>query len=160
VDDGILFQQLVGVSFYQDAIGRCAPAQAVKIIHEPDNPHDEMALRVESIRAETIGYLPRRSAIHVAVHQDGRGVSAVIDSIGMGRSCLLGVRLSVALCDDIVPIRSHYPDAPPPVPPPGGYRYWVRSPAGGAPRGASQKQPALPTPVRRLEYHRHSGFSE
>lgn len=128
----MLYQQLVGVSFYQEAIERCAPGEPVRIIHEPDNPHDPMALKVNSASGETIGYLPRKSPVHVAILQHGRGVSAVIDSIGMSRACLVGVRLSLALCDDLLTVESHYPDQPTPEPPKDGYRYWVRPPKGVA----------------------------
>lgn len=139
MDDGIIYQHLVGVSHFQDALTRCAPGQPVKIIHEPDNPHDEMALRVDSMTGETIGYLPRRSPVHVAVHQHGRGVSAVIDSMGMGRACLIGARLSLALCDDVVPVQSHFAGRPAPEAPRGGFRYWVRTPADAVRLLASQR---------------------
>ena len=136
MDDGMLFQKLVGVSFYQAALERCAAGEPVRIIHEPDNPHDPMALRIDSMLGETIGYLPRQSPVHVAILQHGRGVSAVIDSIGLSRSCQIGARLSLALCDDVLVVQSHYPDRPTPEAPAGGYRYWVRPPKGVEQRAA------------------------
>lgn len=139
VSDDLLYQHLVGVSFYQDALSRCEPGQAVDIIHEPDNPHDPMALRVASITGETIGYLPRRSPVHVATLQHGRGIAAVIDSIGMSRACLLGARLSLALCGGHVAVRSYFADRAPPDPPKGGFRYWVKPPSGAAPLAALQR---------------------
>lgn len=129
MDDDFTFLRVVGVSFYQPAIERCAPGQAVRFVHEPDNPHDEMAIRVVSILDETIGYVPRSSWVHRMVHEKGRGVSAVIESIGYSRACLLGVSLTIAVCDDEPIVRSYYPDRPPPQPPKGGFRYWVSSPS-------------------------------
>lgn len=129
VDDDVTFLRIVGVSFYQEAIERCAPGQAVRFVHEPDNPHDEMALRVVSLTDETIGYVPRSSWVHRVVHERGRGVSAVIESIGYSRACILGVSLTVAICDDEPMIRSYYPDRDAPPSPPGGFRYWVSSPS-------------------------------
>ena len=128
MDDGMLIQKLVGVSFYQEALQKCDVGQPVRIVHEPDNPHDEMALRVESVSGDTIGYLPRQSPVHVAVLQHGRGVSGAIESIGLSRSCQIGVRISLALCDDILIVQSYYPGRAIPEPPSGGYRYWVKPP--------------------------------
>jgi len=129
VDDDITFLRVVGVSHYQAAIERCAPGQAVRFVHEPDNPYDEMALRVVSLSSETIGYVPRLSWLHRLIHEKGRGVSAVIDSIGYSRACLLGVSLTIAICDDEPAVESYYPDRPAPTPPAGGFRYWVKSPS-------------------------------
>lgn len=132
MDDGVAYLKLVGVSFYQEALGRCSAGEAVRFVHEPDNPHDEMALRVVSVLNETIGYVPRRSWLHRLIHEQGRGVSAVLASIGYGRACLLGATVSVAVCDDTVAVASYYPDRPVPEPPRGGFRYWVRTPADAA----------------------------
>lgn len=124
--------KVVGVSFYQPALERCAAGQAVRFVHEPDNPYDETALRVVSLTGETIGYLPRRSWVHQAVHERGLGVSGVIASIGYSRTCLLGATLSCAVCDDDVERGSYYPDRAPPEPPRGGFRYWISNRAAGA----------------------------
>lgn len=129
MDDGVAYLKIVGVSFYQDALSRCSPGEAVRIVHEPDNPHDETALRIDSSLGETIGYAPRKSWLHVAIHEQGRGVSAVIASIGYSRNCLLGATISAALCDDEPAVASYHGDQPPPEAPPGGFRYWIRTPA-------------------------------
>lgn len=128
MDDDVDFVRVAGVSFYQEAVERCSPGEAVRFVHEPDNPHDVMAIRVVSLVGETVGYVPRRSWLHRAVHERGRGVSAVVASVGYSRNCLLGMTLSVAICDDSIAIASYYPDRPSPEPPPGGFRYWVKSP--------------------------------
>ncbi|RYY06064.1 MAG: hypothetical protein EON55_24280, partial [Alphaproteobacteria bacterium] len=102
IDEDIDFLRVVGVSHHQEAVSRCSAGEAVRFIHEPDNPHDHMALRVVSLLGETIGYAPRKSWVHHVIHQQGRGVSAVIHSVGYSRNCLLGVLLSMAICDDEV----------------------------------------------------------
>lgn len=156
VPDDLLNFRLVGVSFYQPALERCAQGQPVRFVHEPDNPHDEMAIRVESFTGETIGYVPRSSGLRVAIHQQGRGVSGVIGSIGMSRACLLGASISVALCDDLVRVASYFPDRAPPEPPSGGFRYWVKSPCDVALLVARQKRSASPIPAQRQQYPQRS----
>lgn len=87
---------------------------------------------VVSSQGETIGCAPRGSWLHHVIHELGRGVSGIIDSIGYSRSCLLGVRLSVVICDDDPQVRSYFPDRPAPDAPAGGFRYWIRTPADAA----------------------------
>lgn len=156
VDDGIFYQRVVGVSHHQEALEGCRPGQPVRLIHEPDNPHDEMALKVETADGKAIGYLPRRSWIHKAIHEQGRGVSAVISSVGYGRACLLGCVISVALCDDEVETRSYYPNLPPPEPPRGGFRYWVSTPASAARLVKERTGLASPTRAQHPRYQPRS----
>lgn len=125
--DDVYFVRVVGVSNYQQALSESYAGQAVRFVHEPDNPHDEMALRVETSEGRTIGYVPRSSWLRALIHERGRGVSGVIASIGMARSCMLGVTISVAICDDEVIVASYFPDRQAPEAPKGGFRYWVTS---------------------------------
>lgn len=148
MDDEIAYVRVVGVSFYQEALAKCVAGEPVRFIHEPDNPHDEMALRVTSVLSETIGYLPRASWVHRMVHELGRGVTATIASVGLSRSCLLGATLAVGICDDDVLVASYYPDRPPPEPPKGGFRYWVKSPGDVALLLARRKQSGSPKQVQ------------
>ena len=149
MDDEIVYVRVAGVSFYQSAVANCCCGEAVRFIHEPDNPHDEMALRVVSYAGETIGYVPRESWLHRLVHEGGRGVTATIASVGLSRACLLGATLAVAICDDEVQVASFYPDRPAPEPPKGGFRYWVKSPSDVASLLERRRQLASPTPARR-----------
>lgn len=126
--DDLGYFRIAGVSHYQDALSRCAPGEHVKLVHEPDNPHDPMAIRVVSLSGETIGYVPRANWVHRLVHEKGRGVTGVIDSIGMSRACLLGALVSAAICDDRPVVQSYFPDRPAMDEPEGGYRYWVTQP--------------------------------
>ncbi|MCK0533424.1 HIRAN domain-containing protein [Sphingobium agri] len=125
--DEVYFVRVVGVSNYQQALAESYAGQAVRFVHEPDNPYDAMALRVENSAGATIGYIPRNSWLRAVIHERGRGVTGSISSVGMARSCMLGVTISVAICDDEVIVASYFPDQLPPEPPKGGFRYWVTS---------------------------------
>lgn len=98
---------IVGERNYQDAIRRCEPGEPVKICVEPDNPYDSLALRVDSSRRETIGYIPKASWLRDAVHEQGRGVSATIMDIKASDAEYLGVVLAVTLTDDDLPERGY-----------------------------------------------------
>jgi hypothetical protein len=50
---------LVGESNYQAAIAQCHEGERVGIYHEPDNPYDDLALRVENNIGQVIGYISR-----------------------------------------------------------------------------------------------------
>lgn len=128
MDGELVFTRVAGVSHYQDALSRCVPGEPVRFVHEPDNPYDQMAIRIETVLGETIGYVPRASPIHRLVHERGRGIAGVIDSVGLSRACLLGARVSMSITDDPVRPASYYPDRPAPEEPQGGFRYWVREP--------------------------------
>jgi hypothetical protein len=129
MSDDLGLIRVAGVSFYQEALNRCSPGESVRFVHEPDNPHDETALRVVSMLGETIGYLPRKSWLHCAIHEHGRGATATIASIGLSRACILGAQLSAVLSDDDPAVQSYHKGRPPPEPPRGGFRYWIRTPA-------------------------------
>lgn len=136
--DEIYFLRLTGVSHYQDALAETYENEAVRFFHEPDNPYDEMAIRVENVRERTLGYVPRNSWLRTVIHEQGRGVAGVVASVGMGRACLLGATISVTICADKVKVVSYYPDRAPPKPPRGGFRYWVNAGAPPDRRAASQ----------------------
>ncbi|PZQ21267.1 MAG: hypothetical protein DI569_12630 [Sphingopyxis macrogoltabida] len=123
--DEIFFLRLAGVSHHQQALADTCIGEAVRFFHEPDNPYDCMAIRVENSGGQTLGYVPRNNWLRTVVHEKGRGVAGVIDSIGMSRACLLGATISVSICADRVKVVSYYPDRAPPKPPKGGFRYWV-----------------------------------
>lgn len=156
MDDGLVYQRVVGVSHYQKALEQCRPGQPIRLVHEPDNPHDEMALKVETLEGAAIGYLRRRSRLHVAILECGRGVSGVIASIGYGRACLIGATVSLAFCDDEVLVRSYYPDLPPPEPPRGGFRYWVSTPESALRLLKERTGSVLPNRAQHLQCLRRS----
>ena len=103
---------LVGESHYRTNIESCYAGMRVYVCHEPDNPHDDMALRVETSGGQTIGYVPRKSWLRSAVHEEGRGVTCTIASLNAVAHGHIGVVIDVTLTDDDVPIRSYMP-APP-----------------------------------------------
>lgn len=90
---------LVGERNYQAAIARCAEGEPVGVLMELDNPYDELAIAVASVRGETIGYIARDSWLRDAVHGEGKGCRATIKSIERGESGHLGVVIEAQLCE-------------------------------------------------------------
>lgn len=90
---------LVGERNYQLEISSCSVGERVFVCKEPDNPFDDMALKVETASGRTIGYVPRSSWLRDAIHEQGRGVTATIKSMD-GDMGLIGVVLNVTLTDD------------------------------------------------------------
>lgn len=123
---------LVGTSFYQEQIDWCAEGERVWVCYEPDNPHDHLALRVETGGGRTIGYISRGSWVRRAVYEQGRGITATIEAIRTSNGGPMGVVINVALTDDDLPVRSYFPGTAPIEPPPGGFRAWVSPPATGS----------------------------
>jgi len=89
---------IVGESHYQKEVRRCSPGELVTFIREPENPRDEMAVRIASARGQTIGYLSSDRARWIAGDMDkGTTVSSHVDRItGEGRESR-GIVLRVKL---------------------------------------------------------------
>ena len=98
---------IVGEASYQRAIRRCAEGEIVRIIHEPDNPYDEMALAVVSENGRTLGYIARDSWLQEAIHGEGKGCHAQIKEINSTGAGRLGIVLDVALSGVAVETRAH-----------------------------------------------------
>jgi hypothetical protein len=81
---------VVGESFYQEAIEECAggrcedgaviPLVTAQLVREPENPHDANAVRVE-IGGRACGHIPRDEAA------DYHGVIAALNEIGRPATC-------------------------------------------------------------------------
>lgn len=113
---------LVGERNYQGQISECWEGQPVYICHEPDNPYDALALKVETAERICIGYIPRKSWLRDAIHDEGRGVASTIASISDGGGVgLLGVVIHVTLTDDDVRERSYMPPSVVETPEPTGF---------------------------------------
>lgn len=97
---------LVGESHCQDAITQCFAGERVYVCHELGNPFDEMALKVETAGGAKLGYIAKSSWLRGAIHEEGRGVTAVIKSIERVEGGQMGVVLDVTLTDD--DIRQRY----------------------------------------------------
>ena len=97
---------IVGESYYQQAIHGCSAGERVFICHEQDNPYDVHALRVETGRGDVIGYIPKTNWLRDAIHEQGCGATATILSIMGEPGQDLGVVLTVLLTDDDIPTRN------------------------------------------------------
>lgn len=106
---------IVGEAHCQQAIEGCSAGEPVRICHEPDNPFDNMALRVETRAGEKLGYIAKSSWLRDAIHEQGRGVTATILSINDAEGGKKGVVLNVTLTDDDLPERFYGEDGPPDV---------------------------------------------
>jgi hypothetical protein len=63
----------------QTVIARCQVGEQIYLVREPDNPHDENAIRCFRTNGEDIGYLPAWKAEEIAPILDkGRAVTARI----------------------------------------------------------------------------------
>lgn len=96
---------LVGVSQYQHAIAAVGEGEAVQLLREPDNPHDEEAIAAVC-HGDTIGYVGRGSWLRRAIIDEGKGCCARILSVHRGLDAV-GVSLSVQLSDNLVGERDY-----------------------------------------------------
>lgn len=103
---------LRGESKYQAAIRQCRSGAPVKICHESDNPHDQLALRVESEAGDVIGYIARDCWLRDAIHEQGRGCAATIKAIESAGGKQLGVVIDVTLTDDPIFQRNYMQPSP------------------------------------------------
>ena len=102
---------IVGESFYQDAIGRCQEGDLVFLYREVDNPHDPLAIVAKTASGSTIGYIPRTNWLQRVVHEEGGGVTATIQSIHPGVS--MAVVLAVTVADDELAVAHYQPPVAP-----------------------------------------------
>lgn len=97
---------VAGERYRQDAVARCRAGQIVALLHEPDNIHDDRAIRVISQSGEHIGYVPRGNWVARAMIDEGRRPHARIHRIE-GDFPELNVVLDVEI--DEVDDRPEYP---------------------------------------------------
>lgn len=96
---------LVGVSQYQNAIAACGQGEAVLLLHEPDNPHDDDAVAAVC-HGDTIGYIGRGSWLRRALLDESKGCRARIQSINRGLDNM-GVSLSIELAGQPIGERAY-----------------------------------------------------
>ena len=63
--------RVAGVSHYPDAVSRCFVGQTVRLVREPNNPHDKNAIRCDASGSGTIGHIERDEAKFLAEDIDG-----------------------------------------------------------------------------------------
>lgn len=80
----------------QEELRACEPGQEIRLVREPDNPHDHMAVAVVSERGIRVGYLARDRAQWIGSKIDrGYDVRAIVERI-KGRS-LAGSALGIVI---------------------------------------------------------------
>ncbi|SEJ02690.1 HIRAN domain-containing protein [Sphingomonas sp. OV641] len=66
----------------QEELARCVPGEPIKLVREPDNPHDPAAVAVRSARGIKIGYLRRDRARWIGSKIDrGYDVRGIVERI-------------------------------------------------------------------------------
>lgn len=86
---------LVGESFYQPAIARCAAGDDVMLLAEPHNAHDPRAIGAWA-RGQQLGYLPRDGWLTRAMLDEGKAPTASIESIEQAAAGKRGVVVTVS----------------------------------------------------------------
>lgn len=80
----------------QDELRRCARGEVVRLVREPDNPYDRMAVAIRSARGVKVGYLGRDRAVWIGSKIDrGYDVRAIVERIRGGH--LPGERLGIVV---------------------------------------------------------------
>ena len=64
---GTFTGQIVGIQYYQGTVNQ---NEMVVLVREPDNPYDRWAVRVDNVRGEKVGHLPRTLVMHLAPLMD------------------------------------------------------------------------------------------
>lgn len=66
----------------QAELAQCRPGEAVRLVREPENPHDHMAVAVVSCRGIRVGYLKRDRAVWIGSKIDrGYEVRAIVERV-------------------------------------------------------------------------------
>lgn len=78
---GVYSVHIVGESHYQREIEGIGEGDPVRVEHEPENPHDEFAVRVSRPDGRVIGYIGRDTFVQRIVAEEGGEVSARVERI-------------------------------------------------------------------------------
>lgn len=66
----------------QEELRYCQPGEVVRLVREPENPHDARAVAVFSVRGVRVGYLKRDRAMWVGSKIDrGYDVRAIVERV-------------------------------------------------------------------------------
>jgi len=66
----------------QEELSRCEPGEGVRLVREPENEHDHMAVAIISCRGVKVGYLKRDRAVWIGSKIDrGYDVRAIVERV-------------------------------------------------------------------------------
>lgn len=85
-----------GISNYQDAAVGVTRGDPVRIVHEPDNPYDTNACRIETAAGATLGYVPAGLAGRLLARGETAWSGVIIDVLDAHQTVGLRVRITAA----------------------------------------------------------------
>lgn len=95
----------------QDELARCRPGDPVRLVREPENPHDAMAVAVLTSRGVKVGYLKRGRAVWIGSKMDrGYDVRAIVERVK--GSHLPGATLGLVMRVSMDPDQADDPELP------------------------------------------------
>ena len=86
--------KVVGVSQYP-AVAATYSGQKVRISHEPDNPYDANAFRVDLITGEQLGYIPAALAARIAEGSTHTAFVGLITDTRSHDGCVVGLDITI-----------------------------------------------------------------
>jgi len=66
----------------QEELARCRPGEPVRLVRQPENPHDPAAVAIISARGVQLGYIPADRAVWIGSKIDrGYDVRAIVERV-------------------------------------------------------------------------------
>lgn len=89
-----------GVSFRQDQVRNVVEGQELELHHDFSNPHDQLAVRVETTEGVLLGYVPAKGglAARLSTSQPGGVWRAMVTEVLRGETCGLRVKVGELVC--------------------------------------------------------------
>lgn len=95
----------------QAELARCQPGEVVRLVREPENPHDRMAVAVISCRGVKVGYLKRDRAVWIGSKLDrGYDIRAIVERVKGAH--LPGATLGLVMRISMDPEQADDPELP------------------------------------------------
>jgi hypothetical protein len=91
---------LVGEQKYQSTLKALCVGEPIKLLSEPDNPHDKNAIVAVTFLGRTVGYVPKSDLLYLAINFEGHGATAKVMSVNEGLNGFQNVVLEVVLTQD------------------------------------------------------------
>jgi HIRAN domain len=93
----------------QIELQRCSSGEQITVVREPENPHDNKAVRIDSIRGVTIGYISKQDRWLADLMDKGVPVRGIINDVTGGTrdkpslGCVIRIRTGGKELDRPIP---------------------------------------------------------